>query len=78
MLRLSGYRTCYTIIVVKSFDYYGTSLLLDIDDCARQPCQNGGTCTDAVNNYTCNCVAGYSGKNCSVGEYKFYFLNNCV
>ena len=54
-------------------------LLSDIlDDCAVQPCQNGGNCTDAVNDYACNCVAGYSGKNCSVGEYKFYFLNYFV
>ena len=57
-----------------------TSLLSDIDDCADQPCQNGGICTDAVNNYTCNCIrtAGYTGKNCSVGEHKFYFLNYFV
>ena len=46
-----------------------SSLLSDIDDCAVQPCQNGGNCTDAVNDYTCNCVAGYGGKNCSVGEF---------
>ena len=43
-------------------------LLSDIDDCADQPCQNGGNCTDAVNDYTCVCVAGYSGKNCSTGK----------
>ena len=55
-----------------------TSLLSDINDCAIQPCQNGGNCTDAVNDYTCNCAAGYSGKNCNVGEYKFYFLNYFV
>ena len=55
-----------------------TSLLSDIDDCANQPCQNGGNCTDLVNGYTCNCVASYSGKNCSVGEYEFYFLNYFV
>ena len=55
-----------------------TNLFSDIDDCADQPCQNGGNCTDAVNDYTCNCVAGYSGKNCSVSEYKFYFLNYFV
>ena len=54
-----------------------TSLLSVIDDCADQPCQNGGNCTDAgIADYTCNCVAGYSGKNCSDGENKFYFLNN--
>ena len=42
--------------------------LIDIDDCAGQPCQNGATCIDAVNNYTCNCVDGYTGKNCSIGK----------
>ena len=44
------------------------SLLSDIDDCADQPCQNGGNCTDAVNDYSCNCAAGYSGKNCTIGK----------
>ena len=55
-----------------------TSLLSDIDDCAVQPCMNEGNCTDAVNGYTCICVVGYSGRNCSVGEYKFYSLNYFV
>ena len=68
-----------SIIVDKSFDdFMCTSLLSDIDDCADQPCQNGGICTDAVNNYTCNCAAGYIGRNCRVGEHKFYFLNYFV
>ena len=49
-----------------------TSLLSDIDYCADLPCQNGGNCTDAVNNYTCNCAAGYSGKNCSIGKDDTY------
>ena len=39
----------------------------DIDDCSPNPCQNGGTCSDEVNNYTCSCVAGYTGYNCSIG-----------
>ena len=45
------------------------SLLLDIDDCSPNPCRNGGTCTDEVNNYTCSCVAGYTGYNCTKGYY---------
>ena len=49
-------------------------ILSDIDDCANQPCQNGANCTDAVNDFTCNCAAGYSGKNCSNGEDKFHCL----
>ena len=40
----------------------------DIDDCADGPCQNGGNCTDAVNDYNCSCVVGYTGKNCSIGK----------
>ena len=48
----------------------------DIDDCADQPCQNGATCIDAVNNYTCNCVAGYTGKNCSIGKNRVSVLRN--
>ena len=51
----------------------------DIDDCADQPCQNEGNCTDAVNDYTCNCVAGYSGKNCSIGKDAVHVNeNNCL
>ena len=39
-----------------------------IDDCSVQPCLNGGTCIDAVNDYTCRCASGYTGKNCGVGK----------
>ena len=44
------------------------SFLADIDDCASHPCENGATCIDAVNDYTCNCVDGYTGRNCSIGK----------
>ena len=43
--------------------------VVDIDDCANSPCQNGGTCTDNVNGHTCTCVAGYTGENCETGWY---------
>ena len=46
-------------------------LYSDIDDCAGKPCQNDGNCTDEVNDFYCDCVAGYSGKNCSIGEIYF-------
>ncbi|XP_060582307.1 fibropellin-3-like [Ruditapes philippinarum] len=36
----------------------------DIDDCDPNPCQNDGTCTDEVNDYTCTCADGFSGENC--------------
>ena len=43
----------------------------DINDCADQPCLNGGTCIDEVNDYTCRCADGYTGKNCSIGKRVF-------
>ena len=38
----------------------------DIDECESSPCQNGGTCTQGNNTYTCSCVGGYDGVNCEV------------
>ena len=41
----------------------------DIDDCANSPCQNGGSCTDGVNQFTCQCVPGFTGTNCEISKY---------
>ena len=41
--------------------------ITDIDDCEPNPCEHGGTCTDGVNSYTCECVDGYTGVNCETG-----------
>ena len=41
---------------------------LDIDECSSSPCRNGGACIDAVNTYSCNCVSGYKGDNCEIGN----------
>jgi hypothetical protein len=34
------------------------------NDCASNPCQNGGSCSDTLNGYICSCKAGYHGANC--------------
>ena len=41
--------------------------VVDINECTSSPCMNGATCTDAVNSYTCGCVAGYMGTDCETG-----------
>lgn len=41
----------------------------DIDDCLLDPCKNNGTCTDLVNNYQCDCVAGFNGTNCEDSKH---------
>ena len=43
------------------------SLLPDIDDCVGVSCSNNGTCVDMVDDYTCNCVEGFTGQHCETG-----------
>ena len=43
-------------------------LYSDIDECASNPCQNGGTCADDVNRYDCTCEAGYTGSDCETSR----------
>ena len=53
------HKTIFTIIYV---------LYSDIDECASNPCQNGGTCADDVNRYDCTCEAGYTGADCETSR----------
>lgn len=42
------------------------------DHCAPSPCQNGGTCTNGTDGYTCSCPPGYTGDNCE------NLIDNCA
>jgi hypothetical protein len=37
---------------------------LEINNCASNPCNNGGICLNAKDDYECACQGGFSGKNC--------------
>ena len=43
--------------------------IVDISECSPTSCKNGGICTDLVNGFSCSCVAGYTGEDCSNGKY---------
>lgn len=39
---------------------------MNIDECASNPCLNGGTCLDQVGGYICNCSDEYMGVHCEM------------
>ena len=43
----------------------------DIDDCSPSPCENGGTCTDLVDDFSCDCAAGFTGFTCETSILTF-------
>ena len=49
-------------------------LFIDKNECASNPCKNGGTCTDGVNKFSCQCAPGYKGYECEIGT-KLEYLN---
>ncbi|XP_046900495.1 protein crumbs homolog 2a [Hypomesus transpacificus] len=46
--------------------FAGENCTVNIDECESDPCQNGGTCEDQVNEYTCMCADGFTGEICEV------------
>lgn len=53
-----------TISIEKSILYY-----TDINECLSQPCANGGTCRELIDEYNCMCSTGYTGINCETGNH---------
>jgi len=53
--------------------YYNLYYFTDINECASNPCLNGGTCIDVVNGFTCTCGVGYTGQICETGIKLFIY-----
>ncbi|KAH3812262.1 hypothetical protein DPMN_140688 [Dreissena polymorpha] len=57
-----------TLIKNQSAEIIVNVFYSDANECASSPCQNGATCNNLLDAYTCTCVPGYEGTNCNTGE----------
>lgn len=55
-------------IYVTIYRFKVICIQTEIDECAMNPCENNGTCTDLIADYYCDCEPGFTDKNCSVGK----------
>ncbi|XP_036106240.1 coagulation factor VII [Molossus molossus] len=48
----------------------------DEDQCASNPCQNGGSCEDSLQSYICFCPEGFEGRNCETNKNSYLICDN--
>ena len=46
-----------------------------MDHCYDTPCQNNGSCHNLLDDYSCDCLAEFTGENCQ-GSFSFFCV--CV
>ncbi|MGE3459754.1 MAG: hypothetical protein AB7O24_31880 [Kofleriaceae bacterium] len=46
--------------------YEGPLCSFESDECAAQPCMNGGECHDRIAGYSCTCRDGFEGESCEI------------
>ena len=50
-----------------------TMLVISIDECHSNPCRNGN-CINGENRFDCECLPGWTGPLCNIGELPILFL----
>ena len=64
---------CQESPVAHEYETPGT-VRLDRNECDSDPCQNGGTCTDQANGFSCVCTPSFTGDTCSIGIHEYNLI----
>ena len=60
---------CDSLLCSSPFFFFGLiGCSAKLPFCKSNPCQNGGTCSDSWETFSCECPLGFGGKDCSHGE----------
>eukprot|EP00058_Branchiostoma_floridae_P000954 XP_002586442.1 hypothetical protein BRAFLDRAFT_247271 [Branchiostoma floridae] len=43
--------------------------MIDVDNCTPGACENGGTCIDGIDTFSCLCPPGFKGEQCQTCEF---------
>ncbi len=58
--------------------YTGQECDINIDECQEAPCPKNSVCVDGVNSFTCRCLEGFSGPNCTARGTDDCIAVNCT
>ncbi len=47
--------------------------IAEIAECDSDPCQHDSKCVDGLDSYQCQCLGGYTGRNCETGSSCIHF-----
>ena len=62
------------IEIFKTLFFFG----IDVNECASNPCLNGGSCIDLIGRFSCRCPEGFDGKNCENGLFNIIIFNTFI